>query len=106
MKELNPIPFNNKENKIDWKLIEFKERGLDFAILFEKKNKTIPETTNYRFGYIDLISGQKYWLFNGEATANNRAIAIEAYNQLLNFIKSNNLAFQPFCYKEYEKREL
>jgi hypothetical protein len=105
MKQLNPIPFSQKEEKIDWGLSVFTENEKPFAILYEKNINKVPETTNYRFGFIDLDTKLKFWLFNGNSTANNRVIAIDAFNELQNFIEQSKLNYQSFCYKEYEKRE-
>lgn len=101
MDEFSPIPFSEAENNIKWNLAQFIERDQDFAILSEKNNKTIPDTTNYRFGYI--LENEMFWLFNGKATATDRVIAIKAYNQLLPLCQQINAV--PFAYKEYEKRE-
>ena len=101
--DLKIVPFSNKESKIEWTLNEFKENGRKLAILFETKNKTAPETTNYRFGFIDP-SGLYFWFFNGLSTANDRTLALNAFSQLSEVCSVNNLGV-PFVYKEYEKRE-
>lgn len=98
-------PFSKKENstKKALHLEKFTEREKPFYILSEKEIEFPPIRDNYRFGLIDNDDNY-FWFFYGVASVTEREKAIEVFNLLLQYCKSNNLG-TPFAYKEYEKRE-
>ena len=99
---LNTIPFGDEFISENYKMVEFKERGVNFRILTDTTQKN--SSNKYMFGLIDK-KGDFNWFFKKKTVANNRLDALGIFNVIEKYCNENDLGI-PFAYKKTWKDTL